>query len=81
MKTTIEKNMIFVQYREGTSRKDKHYSFVELSDGLRSKIFSVTPALASQLTQYLEGEECVCSFGVDVMKEQYNIELVGITAK
>jgi len=81
MKSTIEKNMIFVQFKQGTSKKEKHYSFVELSDGLRSKIFNVTPSLASQLEAYEMGEECVCSFDVDIMKDSYNIVLVGISAK
>lgn len=66
----VSKSLLFVKHLVGVSSKsNKPYNMIFLSDGLESKIFTST--LTPQLTEDLTvGEEYSFEFSVDVFKSR-----------
>jgi len=76
-KPRIQAQVLFVAHKTGTATKTgKPYNFVELSDGLKSQVFSVRGN--DDYSDYAEGKECVAEFEIDIMKNSYNITLIGL---
>lgn len=62
----MQKNLKFVAFQEGTSRKGKPYRFVTLSDGLEAKLFSLHKDVDSQsLGEFEKGEVVSVSMSGD----------------
>lgn len=65
-KITLELNGVFAKYMEGESKKTgRPYKMLELSNGIRSKLFTVGKELATEdFANFREGEEVTVTLEV-----------------
>jgi len=62
----MQKNLKFVSFQEGTSKKGKPYRFITLSDGLEARLFSVSKEFSSEdLGELEKGEDVLVTMSGD----------------
>lgn len=77
-KETLTMELVFVEYREITMKDGRTFQMLELSNGMRSNTFTPPPADLPTIKNLRPGETVTATFSVDVMRRQYNIDLVSI---
>lgn len=62
----MQKNLKFVSFQEGTSKKGKPYRFITLSDGLEARLFSLSKeCLSEDLEAFEKGDEVLVTMSGD----------------
>jgi len=76
-------DLIFVSANKGEKSKasGKPYNFVELSNGLSSKLFRAPKDFDNSESGFKKGEEVTVHLEVDIMKDNFNITITDIQTR